>query len=134
MPDPATHRRSAVLSGPSDGPGEEHGVPLWDGPSDHFPPPAWSSYAGGHAGTGMALRRRGGVLRERVLPRPPRDPRMGCAAPVPLPEFNVNPLFSEGFGGQNYRWLTMDRCGHCRRSWSELESPSVGSHDVPDVG
>ena len=23
----------------------------------HFPPPAWSSYAGGHAGTGLALRR-----------------------------------------------------------------------------
>jgi len=33
---------------------------------------------------------------------------MGCAAPVPLPEFNVNPLFSEGLGGQNYRRLTMD--------------------------
>jgi hypothetical protein len=32
-----------------------------------------------------------------------RDPRMGCAAPVPLPEVNVNPLFSEGFGGQNCR-------------------------------
>jgi hypothetical protein len=55
---------------------------------------------------------------------------MGCAAPVPLPEFNVNPLFSEGFGGQNYRWLMMDRCGHCRRSWSELESPSVGSREA----
>jgi hypothetical protein len=59
---------------------------------------------------------------------------MGCAAPVPLPEVNVNPLFSEGFGGQNYRWLTMDRCGHCRRSWSESGSPSVRSRDVPDVG
>lgn len=51
----------------------------------------------------------------------------------PFPsEFNVNPLFSEGFGGPNYPWLTMDRCGHCRRSWSESESPSVGSRDVPN--
>lgn len=43
-------------------------------------------------------------------------------------------LFSEGFGGQNYRWLTIDRCGHCCRTWTELKSPNVGKHDAPLVG
>ena len=40
-------------------------------------------------------------------------------------------LFSEGYGGQNYRWLTIDRCGHCSRTWTELKSPNVGKHDAP---
>ncbi len=54
------------------------------------------------------------------------NPRMGCAAPVPLPEFNVNPPFSEGLGGQNYRWLTMDvgTVIYKARSTSSFSGPS----------
>ncbi|MEZ5288409.1 MAG: hypothetical protein R2712_27105 [Vicinamibacterales bacterium] len=43
------------------------------------------------SGTGLAFGRRGRVLRERASPRPPRDPRMGCASPVPLTRYKVNP-------------------------------------------